>query len=89
MSDEPTANGDPTAPAPVEITIEAPTDPTYPVEVLLEEHPGPPVPGGPGTPGAPGAPGTPDPAGPEVPGTPAPDTAPVVPVSGGGQEEIA
>ncbi|GGU34746.1 hypothetical protein [Streptomyces lavendofoliae] len=83
MSDEPTASGDPAAPAPVEITIEAPTDPAYPVEVLLEEHPDPPVPGEPGTPG------TPDPAGPEVPGTPAPDTAPVVPVSGGGQEEIA
>ncbi|MET9429868.1 MULTISPECIES: hypothetical protein [unclassified Streptomyces] len=63
------------APAPVEIITEAPGDPTHPVEVLLEEHnPAP-------------APPPPVPEAPE-PGT-EPDTAPAVPVSGGGQEEIA
>lgn len=61
---------------PVDITTEAPGDPTHPVEVLLEEHPVTPVPG------------TPAPE-PPAPGTPAPETAPVAPVSGGGQEEIA
>ncbi|MFJ8649136.1 hypothetical protein ACIRNI_23815 [Streptomyces sp. NPDC093546] len=62
-----------TAPDPVEISTEAPGDPTHPIEVLLEEHD--PTP----------APPPPVPEAPE----PGPDTAPAVPVSGGGQEEIA
>ncbi|MEV3992042.1 hypothetical protein AB0J57_24325 [Streptomyces sp. NPDC049837] len=62
-------------PPPVDIT-EAPGDPTQPVEVLLEEHPVTSVPDAP----------APEPPAPD---TPAPETAPVAPVSGGGQEEIA
>ncbi|MFF9868501.1 hypothetical protein ACF1G0_24385 [Streptomyces sp. NPDC013953] len=63
------------APAPVEIITEAPGDPTHPVGVLLEEHPATPAPPAP-------VPGAPEPG-------PEPDAAPAVPVSGGGQEEIA
>ncbi|MEU7280437.1 hypothetical protein AB0A69_16860 [Streptomyces sp. NPDC045431] len=65
-------------PPPVEISTEAPGDPTHPVEVLLEEHPVTPAP-------PPSDPEAPEP-GPEPDTAPA---APAAPVSGGGQEEIA
>ncbi|MFI6107269.1 hypothetical protein [Streptomyces sp. NPDC051310] len=70
----PPVTEDPAPPA-VEIITEAPGDPTHPVEVLLEEHPLTP------------APPPPVPEGPAP--EPEPDIAPAVPVSGGGQEEIA
>ncbi|MCK8680314.1 hypothetical protein [Streptomyces lichenis] len=56
-------------------TTEPPgSDPTLPVEVVVEDHSAEP---GPETPAPP------------APDLPAPDTAPVAPVTGGGQEEIA
>ncbi|CAL9302694.1 MULTISPECIES: hypothetical protein [unclassified Streptomyces] len=66
-----------TEPVPVEEPIELVTDPAHPVEVVVEDHSATPPP-------------DPDPAPePPAPDVPVPDTAPVVPVSGGGQEEIA
>ncbi|OEJ94872.1 hypothetical protein [Streptomyces thermolilacinus] len=64
-------------PVPLEGPVELVTDPAHPVEVVVEEHSTAPAP----------AP-DPDPE-PPAPDTPVPGTAPVVPVSGGGQEEIA
>ncbi|MEU2184068.1 hypothetical protein [Streptomyces thermolilacinus] len=62
-------------PVPLEGPAELVTDPAHPVEVVVEEHSTAPAP-------------APDPE-PPVPDTPVPGTAPAVPVSGGGQEEIA